>query len=139
MILQPVAGAGRGAAHIVDANCQISDAVKDVVHVSGDEVGGIYTVTKVDIAATDAVEAIGIGVITEKLTSTTCRVQLNGPLVGVYTGLTPGRRLFVGNLGQLVEAPPLPSSGASLIQKMGYALSSSAVMLAPAEPSRLIA
>lgn len=140
MILQPVTGAGAGGAvHIVDANCLATDAIRATVYVSADEVGGLYTVTKVDIAAASAVQAIGIGVIIEKISPTVCRVQLSGPLVGLYVGLTPGRRLFVGATAELVETPPVPTTGTALVQKMGYALSSSAVMLAPAEPSRLIA
>lgn len=141
MILQPVTGAGgSGATDVLDANCLSTDAVKDVVHIAGDKGGGRYTVTKVDIAAVSAVDAVGVGVIISKDSGdpTLCQVQISGLLEDVYTGLTPGRRLFIGTNSQLTETPPAhPLTGTRLVQKMGYALASNVVLVAPEEPMRL--
>lgn len=143
MILQPVTGGGGAtgpAADIIDANCLPTDSVKDVVYIAGDMGGGRYTVSKVNIAAASSIHAIGMGVIIEKgVDPTLCKVQISGIIKAVYTGLTPGKRLFVGASSQLVETPPLPSTGTSLIQKLGYALASDAVLVSPEEPVRMVA
>jgi hypothetical protein len=142
MILQPVTGAGASgsATNILDANCLSTDSVKDVVYISGDKGGGRYTVTKVNTAHAEAHRAIGIGVLIQKgVDPTLCKVQISGPLADLYTGLTPGRRLFVGTDSRLTETPPVPSTGSALLQKIGYALASNVVLVAPEEPSRLLA
>lgn len=73
------------------------DAVGDAVYVSGPRSGVIYAVTK--LLVTLGTEAPFAGVIIKKITATEGLVQFAGPVLGIYTGLTPGSRYFVSSAG----------------------------------------
>lgn len=142
MILESATGAssaGTGISQTVEANCAAGDAVKDIVYVSGPKAGGRYTVSKVNITSVTVEAAIGIGIITSKSASTICTVQLFGLMSGVYTGLTPGKRLFAGIDARLTEVAPSPATGKLLQQRIGYAMSDDTVLIAPMEPTRVLA
>lgn len=141
MIPTPMRGGGGGAGptpttdEIVDAACTSGDAPGDVVYVNADKIGTLYTVTKVDIDNAESWRAIGIGVIKSKSDLTTCKVQLGGLLVGVYTGLTPGRRMFVNTSSKLSpNPPPAPLAGRRLSQRIAYAMASDTLLIDPKEP-----
>lgn len=133
MILQPARAAA--TPQIIRAACDAARQPKDVVYVHADKVGDLYQVTLVNIDSATTVEAIGVGVIRAKRSATVCEVQLGGLLDGVYTGLTPGRRLFVDTSGRLSESPPSqPISGRRLSQRVAFAMASDVIFVAPAEP-----
>lgn len=116
-----------------EAECAALDEVGDVVYISGDEVGGLLQVAKINIDVSPAQHSIGVIVL--KMTSTRCFVQLGGELRGVYSGLTPGRRLFVDECSRLSHVVPnSPSVGVRLLQAMGTALTSNAVLLEIQDP-----
>jgi hypothetical protein len=103
------------------AACSETDAVGDLVHVSGPVQDGQISVTKVDI--TEYAKMPSIGVIVSKLSPTRCVVQMEGEIKGVYSNLSPGRIYFVGLSGQPVAAPPTPAPGGkAYLQPVGVAL-----------------
>lgn len=140
MILTPVRGGGSGssAPQTVEANCVPTDAAGDVVYVSADKSDGRYNIAKVNIDHTDTWRAIGIGVIKRKLSGIVCEVQLSGLLEGVYTGLTPGRRMFADTNSRLAYSPPsVPLTGRRLSQKIAYTMAADVLWIAPEEPIAL--
>lgn len=120
---------------LLEADCLATDVVKDCVYITGPEVGGFIQTTKVDPRTASTMPAFGI--IVSKSTSTRCVLRADGIVSGVYTGLTPDARLFVGLSGQLVEGAssitPLPA-GKVYVQYFGKALSADTIQLAPAPP-----
>ena len=118
------------------ATCQTTDAVQDCVVISGPKVGGLRPVTKVD--PTDVASEQAVGIITKKYDSTTCEVQLFGPMIGVYSSLTPGKRYWVDGNARLTETRPSPSVGGTFnLQLMGVALASDELMVNPHMPTVL--
>jgi len=113
----------------VEAICQASDVIGRCVYISGPEVGGKYQVSTVDPQNGSKIPSIGV--IVEKLTSTTCIVQLSGALKDIVTGLTPGKALFVGAGGILSHSLPSPGISFAYVQPMGVAVDSNALLLSP--------
>ena len=114
----------------ISALCTAAEVVGKCVHISGDKVGRDYQVrvaSPSDIATMPAV-----GVVVSKKSLTECTVFAFGEMEDTYSGLTPGRVMFVGDDGSLVATPPVPPLGASVyIQSMGIAYGSSAMMVDP--------
>jgi len=130
MRLQSPAGlAGSAVApQVFKAACDTSDSVGDAAYTSGDTLGGLPQVRKVDVD--DSAKRPGVGVIIRKLTSTTCIVQIGGIVRNVFSGLTPGKHLFISTSGQIEQAPPaVPTVGTRVVQAVGYALASDIVVI----------
>lgn len=103
---------------IKSANCQSSDAVGDLVYITGPKVSGRIQATKVDID--DAAKMPAYGIIVSKFSTTDCLVQIEGDVAEV--GLTPNALYFVGPDGRILEGPPpRPLSGHRRIQNVGQA------------------
>ena len=139
MILQPVfGGRGGGGALIEVANCDPGDLVGDAVYVSTDKVSGLITVTKVNIDSSTGNESVSVGVIISKSDPSTCRVQFGGTVEGLYTGLTPGNRIFVNESSRLQDTPPdRPTTGKRVMQEVAYALASDLILINPLSPIRV--
>ena len=122
------------------ANCDAADLVGDAVYISADKVGDRYQVRKVDVDdVSDPFKAMSMGIINTKTASTECTVRIGGVLEGVYTGLTPGKRLFVGTDARPNHSPfTHPVTGKRIIQKVGYAIASNAIIVSPEEPTRVL-
>lgn len=134
MILQPI-GSTSGFGKVHPASCPPGVLAGHAVYISGDVIAGVYQVETVDIDNSDSKKAIGVALCVSKITSISCTIQFDGLVDGVFVGLTPGRRLFVGTDGKLYETPPAyPVSGFRVVQKMGYAVGSGMLLLAPDEP-----
>lgn len=126
----------RAIAQNVVADCVASDAVKDIVHISADAVGGTYQATSLDINST--VVQLALGVIIRKLTTTRCVVQVGGEVVGIYTGLTPGGPLFVDGFSRLTHTVPTqPTTGVRWAYLVAQALSNDALLLRVQTPIKL--
>lgn len=124
----------RSIAQNVVADCPASAAVKNVVYVSADEVAGVYQVGLIDINSTTTYPLLGV--IIKKLTTTRCVVQVGGELAGVYSGLNPGRQLFVNTSSELSHSVPThPPSGVRLVYPAALALSSDVVLLRAGTPT----
>ncbi len=103
-------------------NCLITDAVGDLVYITGDPVGGLLQVTKGDpnVAGKHPV----VAVIVEKITDTECTVQFDGRTPDIYVGLTSGELYWLGATG----VPSLsPVSAAP--QAIGIAVSALSISL----------
>lgn len=140
MILTPVRGGGGSSAapQLIEANCVPTDSAGDVVYVSADKSDGRFNIAKVNIDHSESWRAIGIGVIKRKLSGIVCEVQLGGLLEGVYTGLTPGRRMFADVNSRLAYTPPsVPFSGRRISQKIAYVMASDILLIVPEEPIAL--
>ena len=113
---------------IFNAACQATDIAGDLVCIPGPPVGGLYSVTRVDI--TDTTHMPAVGLILDKTTTIRCRVQALG-LVPLG-GLIPGRRYFVGFDGRPVFPPPIPAvDNFAFIQPIGLAVDSTTLFLSP--------
>jgi hypothetical protein len=124
---------------IFTALCYSSDAVGDAVYIMGDRVNGSFQVTKVDIDESNVVKAVACGVIIQKLSPTTCKVQTSGRILGLYTGLTPGLSLFVQEDSRLGHAPPVnPPVGRRVVQSLAYALAADVLLVRPWPPTRVL-
>lgn len=139
MRLQSTSGAGFEGRNVIQkANCDPGDLVGDAVYVSADKVAGIITVTKVDIDSSTYIEAVTVGVIISKSDPSTCNVRLSGVVESLYSGLTPGSRLYVDDNSRLIEGPPVrPSTGKRIIQEVAYALSKDTILVRPLSPFRV--
>lgn len=113
---------------IYKALCETTDAVGDVIRITGDKVGDRYQVTRVDIDTLPTLPAIGI--IIQKTAPTECLIQTAGVVSNIYTGLTPHLTLFVGTDGRLTHTvTPHPSTGQRAHQIMGVALGTTDLLL----------
>lgn len=110
------------------ANCQATDLIGDVVYVTGDQVGGLPQVSRVDV--TDPFKMPGVAVIIAKSAPTDCTILRYGLLS--MSGLTPGRTYVVDASGRPSLVPPVaPPGGYALIQVVGAALDSTRLILNP--------
>lgn len=131
-------GSGGGLTGAFRAYCFNTDQPGDAVYIMGDKVGSTYQVTKVDIDSADPVVAIPVGVIVSKQSASLCTVRAFGELDALYSGLPPGRLVFVGTDGRLTTTrPPRPGSGTRVLNRVGYTLASGAIMVHESNPTRL--
>ena len=130
---------GLGAPQLLRANCLVSDAVGDAVCITGDRVGDLYQVTRVDIDNSNPRQAIAVGVIKSKSSSTLCLVQVSGEMRSLYSGLTPNRPIFVGVDGRLTQTrPPAPVTGKRMLRCMGQALADDVLLISPWSPTAIV-
>jgi hypothetical protein len=106
------------------ADCLVTDAVGDMVRISGVAVAGVPQVTKCDPADNTKVPAVGI--ITAKAGGTSCTVQRVASVDLSATAITliPGARVWVGYTGQPTTTIPAASaspSGYVMLQPLGVA------------------
>ena len=133
MRLQSTSGTTGQAAGLFLAVCAPTDPVGAAVYISGAPVGEKYKVSKVDIALSYTMPAVGV--IAKKLTSTECIVQTSGILKGVFTGLTLNKAMWADVNALLTQTlPPAPVTGKLYIQQMGAALSSTDVIITVLQP-----
>ena len=116
-----------GPQDIADAICSATDAVGDLVYASGVDVGGAYTVSKINIADENKMPAWAI--IISKNGSTNCTVRFRGPLIGFVSGLTPGKPVFAGATGTLTQT--VPTTVGRFVQFIGDAISDDIIILRP--------
>lgn len=115
-------GAVYAAALFVNAACQRTDRVGAWVRAAD--------ATSAVVTTTSQLSYPAIGVIVSKTSDTTCVVQTYGLCGGVYSGLTPNLRLFVGPTGQAVPGSQLPS-GTAYVQPVGFSVRSDTVFVQP--------
>lgn len=127
------------SADYLTANCKPSDSVGDCVYILSDKVGQNYQVTKVDIDSGAPEAKIAIGILKSKSASNVCIVHLLSKLTGVFTGMTPGRLLYVGIDSKPTETAPLPPvTGTRVLQVIGYSISSTELFVNPGDPETLV-
>lgn len=113
-------------AGLFDGTCDAALAVGDLVYISGSS----SAVERVNIALTAEVPVIGV--VISKPTATTCKVQTQGIVRNVYSGLTPNGHYFCDNSGRptLVRPNGTDSLPVFLIST-GYALDATTLLLRP--------
>jgi hypothetical protein len=116
-----------GSSLFVPSFCFSTDAVGDFVYIFGDKVGDNYQVSKADQDVATKMPAVGV--IIEKPSATDCVVQLSGIVRGIYTGLTPQKRYFLGADSRPTVAFARPTSGFRVVQVLGLALASGEFLL----------
>ena len=120
--------------HYDVADCDALDAIGDMVRITADAISGIKQVTKLDIVASPM--HLAWGMIISKISTTRCVVQTGGEVIGVYTGLTPGRQLFINSASRLThDVPTHPSSGVKSVHPAAQAVASDALFLRIQTPS----
>lgn len=125
-------GGGGSNAHVFfDSTCSVDDEIGHAVYVLGPSL-----VEGVDIRDDDKVNAVGL--ITDKPTPTTCKVQVAGLVRGVLAGLTPGARYFVGDDSLLSPTRPVGTEADPVyVISMGTAVSPSVLALSPSPPVKV--
>lgn len=117
-------------AYRADAECLSGDSVGKSVYIRDDLSSGRYSVETADPTTFSKMPAIGM--IIGKTSDTLCTVQFRGEVSGIYSGMTPGSLLFVGDSGSLVSAMPSPTGSVKkFAQIMGVALASNIIGLSP--------
>lgn len=109
------------------AQCAAGDGVGACVYTTGDRVGGYYQVGTAD--PSDRGKMPAVGMIVQKLTPTVCFVKFEGVVEGVYSDLTPGELLFVGDGGGLDDE--MPAGNSKYVQSVGTSLGSDVFRLEP--------
>jgi hypothetical protein len=136
MILQPLVGVGKPVT--CNAVCESTDSIGDMVYISGDVLlSGQFQVTKVDIndVSNFLLKCSTIGMIVTKDSLDNCTIQVSGIVRNIYTGLTPGRYLFVGTDARLTHTSVLrPVTGYRSAQLGGVALASDVVLITLGNP-----
>jgi hypothetical protein len=118
----------RSSPTIITAVCEAADIVGKFVYVRGDRVGNYYDVRTADPHAEAKMPAMGL--IVSKLSTTLCRVQLSGEAKGFFTGLHPGKHVFVAADGGATQTPLTPPVGGFVFhQGPAVALAADTVML----------
>jgi len=118
---------GSGASPIT-SDCLVTDVVGNFVYITGDRIESALQIETVNIE--DLAKMPAIGIITEKLSSTKCRLQTSGIVEGVLSGLTPQERYYIGTDGKATATPPEPGAGETFyIQYVGIAIASNALYL----------
>lgn len=111
------------------ADCPVPVAVDDLVYVTGPSVLGVVQVGIVDI--TDRAKMPAIGIVIEKMTSTSCRVLTQGEVSSTIT-LIPGKRYFASDTGSITEIRPIPAvGGIAFVQPVGYAIDTNRLLFDP--------
>lgn len=111
-----------------EADCLATDAVGNMVRITGPSVLGFRQVTKVDV--TDRTKMPAVGLIVSKSTITRCFVQTLGevPLAGIVAGA----RYYVGAAGSPASLIPSPAPAAeAIVQVIGVGVDTGVLLLAP--------
>lgn len=108
-----------------EAGCGISDQVGDLVNITGDDIAGVFQVGQMDVF--DGATFPVVGIIAEKLTGTSCFVVTQG--IFITTGLTPGKRYWVGIDGALTDTFPAVPGNRNHTQVVGKALSDTELLI----------
>lgn len=102
----------------IEYACNVTTAVGDVVIFS------TITVGKVDELTSNVYGDLALGIVKTKTSTITCVVRLFGELSG-FSGLSPGRRVFVGTGG----APTTTKPATGHLQIIGKATSATEILV----------
>jgi hypothetical protein len=135
MRVQPVSsGVATGGGDLfIPAYCFVTDLVGDFVYIMGDKVGGTYQVSKADID--DVSKMPSVGVIVSKSSASDAVVQVLGLIRGLYSGLTPQKRYFLGADSRPSATYTRPTTGFRLVQVVGIAVASDELLLGFEKPT----
>lgn len=86
-------------------------------------------ISRVDITSKSKMPCVGV--ISGAVDDSSYKVITNGPVRGIYSGLTPGRMYFAGSDGRPTITPPVPTSGEIFVQPLGVSLDATTLILNP--------
>ena len=112
---------------VVSVACLSTDAVGMPMCVRGDRIGDRWRVTQAD--PHDGSKMVAVGILLSKSTPTVGLMQLSGTITTLFTGLVPGKPLFVSPGGLSQDAPSIGVGGYSIVQIVGVAVASDVVLL----------
>lgn len=98
----------------------------DLVYTTGNS-----TVDSADNSSESTAPAFAV--VKDKPSSTTATLVFIGR-VGGFSGLTPGKSVFLGSDGGLVQEGSLPTTPGSVVQRVGHAITESMIVFAPQVP-----
>jgi len=104
------------------ATCTAPDLVGHFVYL--DAPGSVRTVDVFDLTKIQSV-----GVIISKSSATQCTVQHSGEVLGLFSGLTSGRRVAINDIGLPGHGYTRPLSGMKWIQWVGIAIGADSILL----------
>jgi hypothetical protein len=104
---------------IRDADCTSLEQVGNIVYLFATN-NGRDVVRKTDL--TDYAKLPGVGIIIDKASAISCRVQWLGETPSLYSGLEVGKYYFVGIDSSPVLVPPTPTLSDLFIQIVGVAV-----------------
>lgn len=81
----------------------------------------------------DETTAPAIAIVKDKPTATTATLVFGGRAGGL-SGLTPGKGVFLGPDGELIQEGSLPTAPGSVVQRVGAAISATMIIFAPMVP-----
>jgi len=116
------------------ATCLASDVIGDCVYITASKIGNAFQVAGVDI--TDSSKMPAIALVLKKDAPTNAIIHFHGPLRGVFTGLTPGKRYVVGTDSRPAtqgDANYPVAGGTTLFQQIGIATSADELLVLPLE------
>jgi hypothetical protein len=113
---------------IRDALCTIVEQVGDVVYLMTTNNG--YDVVRSAIPS-DYTKLPGVGIIIDKASDVSCRVQWLGETPSLYSGLEIGKMYFLDTSSQLSLVPPVPVTEDLFVQVIGIAVSASRLFVKP--------
>jgi hypothetical protein len=118
------------AAATIRASCMLTDQIGDLVYIRANA-NGAYKVARANPALRAKMPAVGV--IIRKWGYTDCIVQLQGPVLGVYTGLALTTVYTVGDNGRPVDTPPAPAAPGDVryVQHIGTPLDGAVLDLQP--------
>lgn len=111
----------------VDVACLTSDSVGDFVAIRDVPINGKWRVTKADPGDFSLIPAIGM--ISSKSTPTVAKMQVYGPVSGVFSGLVPGKQYCLDYSGIRLGVPDLGINGYSFRQYIGFAVASDILVI----------
>jgi len=107
--------------------CTLGEAVRDVVYEAGSNLAR-------EANANSSATMPAIGIIVQKPTGTSCIIARSGEVDG-FSGLSVGSQYFVDTTsGQITSTPPIGSN--RIVQRVGYAKTSTILMVQLGEPTR---
>ena len=114
--------------YLQEVACLSTDSVNDLVCMRGLPSLEKWRVQKAD--PSDYSKMPVVGVLLLKTTPTVGIIQVNGPLLGVFSGLQYDRPCFVGSSG-IVQTPPSPGGAGQVmfVQEIAFATDVDAVFL----------
>lgn len=113
-------GNGEAVKIVENVTVEAGSSVGDIVHPS------LITPELHEVSVDNTSVSPSVGIIMSKSSSTSAKILYQG-LIDGFSGLTPGKKVFLSLTGTLTSTPPTTD----YMQCMGYALSSTEVYLKP--------
>jgi hypothetical protein len=113
---------------IRDAICTVSEQVGNVVYLLSTD-NGKDVVRNTDLSNYEKLP--GVGIIIDKASSVSCRVQWLGETPSLYSGLQVGKYYFIDTDSTPTLIPPVPTTVDLFIQIVGVAVSATRIFVKP--------